>query len=151
MAQLIIRRNHKFFDQNGNYTIYLDGKKLDKISDNEIMEFDIPSGKHQIYAEIQFLKSNPVDFEIKNEQDKIFLEMENNVSVLKYFLWLLSIFTISNFGSHYLVEQLHAPKYYFILFYLIIAIITAILLSQIFFIKEKYIKIFKPEKQLQEI
>ncbi len=151
MAQLIIRRNHKFFDQNGNYTIYLDGKKLDKISDNEIMEFDIPSGKHQIYAKIQFLKSNPVDFEIKNEQDKIFLEIENNVSVLKYFLWLLSIFTISNFGSHYLVEQLHTPQYYFILFYLIIAIITAILLSQVLFFKEKYIKIFKPEEQLQEI
>jgi len=76
-----------------SYKIYVDGKKIGEIYDDEIKEFDITPGQHIIKAKVELFSSKPVNIKLEDEQATLQMFVKNNTSMWFFlFIFLLGSF-----------------------------------------------------------
>jgi hypothetical protein len=69
------------------YKVVLDGNVIDEIKNGQQIELAVVPGKHRLNLEIDWCRSNIVDFEIN--QDTIEVECGSNLRGIKILLTLL--------------------------------------------------------------
>jgi hypothetical protein len=72
MPQLQIHRKNEYVNKLRNIKLFLDGKELGLIQNDETLRFDIPTGNHQLKAKIDWCSSNTASFEITEGQNSNF-------------------------------------------------------------------------------
>ena len=70
MAKLIITRSSEFNNMTRKFRIYLNGKKIGTILSGKTEEFDIPDGKHNLCAKIDWCGSQDFPITIRNDETK---------------------------------------------------------------------------------
>ena len=76
-----------------SYKIYVDGKKIGEIYDDETKEFDITPGQHIIKAKVELFSSKPVNIKLEDEQATLQMFVKNNTSMWFFlFIFLLGSF-----------------------------------------------------------
>ncbi|APG59807.1 hypothetical protein [Christiangramia salexigens] len=70
MPKLLIKRNTEWANKLRDIEIVLNGETLSLISDNELLEFDIPEGEHRIQAKIDWCGSRILTFRITGDEVK---------------------------------------------------------------------------------
>jgi hypothetical protein len=86
MAKIGITRKNEWINRFRNYRIYLDGKKIGTISNNETLEFELPSGQHTLNAKIDWCGSRTCSFSVNEIERKEF-----SISGFKYASFLTGI------------------------------------------------------------
>lgn len=89
MPKLAIKRPSEWNNLIRNYGIYLDGKKLGVVENNDIQIFNIDAGQHTLKAKIDWCGSQTIDFDIKDDDIQVF-----NISSFKFSNWLFPVFFI---------------------------------------------------------
>jgi len=70
MPKLIIKRNSEWATRMRTFDIYLNEKKLVEINDKQVFSFEIPEGRYQLRAKIDWCGSEPLNIEIKKGETK---------------------------------------------------------------------------------
>lgn len=89
MSKLAIKRPSEWINVIRNYSVYLDGKKVGVIENDDIQVFDIEPGHHELKIKIDWCGSQKVTFDINDDGIKMF-----KVTSFKYSNWLLPVFFI---------------------------------------------------------
>lgn len=71
---LKVKRNDEFFDYIFNYYFFLNGEKY-KLSHNQEIEIDLPSGEYEVYSKYYWLKSKKKKISIKEKNAKIEIKL----------------------------------------------------------------------------
>jgi hypothetical protein len=106
----VIVRSNEYMNRFRGFNLYLNGKKLGDIFNNEKEEFEIPEGDHQLVAKIDWCSSPAINFNVTGndvqtfnvsgfKHNKVVLPMSAALAilhlVLRYFFHIqLSIFFI---------------------------------------------------------
>ena len=98
MSTLRIKHSGDWFYSSRKISIYLNGKKVGTVSNNEIKEFDIQPGHHKVKAKIDWCGSKNYDLEIKNNTTKSLAisGIKNTKYVIGSLLIMLSFPTLVN-------------------------------------------------------
>jgi len=70
MPKLIIKRNSEWATRMRAFDIYLNEKKLVEINDKQVFSFEIPEGRYQLRAKIDWCGSEPLNIEIEKGETK---------------------------------------------------------------------------------
>lgn len=70
MPKLIIRRNSEWANKMRSFELYLNGRKFANIKDKQVLSFEIPEGKYQLLARIDWCGSKPLNIEIAEGEIK---------------------------------------------------------------------------------
>jgi len=70
MPKLIIKRNSEWATRMRTFDIYLNEKKLVEINDKQVFSFEIPEGRYQLRAKIDWCGSEPLNIEIEKGETK---------------------------------------------------------------------------------
>ncbi|CAL65943.1 hypothetical protein [Christiangramia forsetii] len=70
MPKLIIKRNSEWANKMRLFDLYLNGRKFAEIKDKQLLSFEIPEGKYQLIAKIDWCGSQPLNIEIKEDEIK---------------------------------------------------------------------------------
>lgn len=70
MPKLLIRRNSEWANKMRSFDLYLNGRKFAEIKDRQVLSYTLPEGKYQLVARIDWCGSKPIDFEIKEGEEK---------------------------------------------------------------------------------
>jgi len=86
MTKIIIERNSEWNNKVREIGIYIDGEKVGTIDDGKTQEYEVESGKHEIYAKIDWCRSQKIELNT----------VENDLTTLKltgfkYGTWILPI------------------------------------------------------------
>ena len=65
MPKLLIRRNSEWANKMRSFELYLNGIKIADIKDRQTLSFEIPKGKYQLMAKIDWCGSQPLNFEVE--------------------------------------------------------------------------------------
>jgi len=96
MTKLKIIRTSELSNMGREFGVYLDGQKIGTISNGEIKEFDVPAGRHQLQAKIDWCSSNDLDFKLNEDEIVSFTISGNkyaNYPLLFMGVLLILIFT----------------------------------------------------------
>lgn len=77
-AKIIIKRKSEWNNRVRSMGIFIDGKRLGKLSNDEIQEFEIEAGSHEIHAEIDWCGSQKMKVDLK-EGEAITLELAGSI------------------------------------------------------------------------
>ena len=72
MASIIINRTSEYLNRLRNCDVYIDGKKVDTISNGETKEFNISAGQHSILIKIDWCSSQTLLVDINDNETKSF-------------------------------------------------------------------------------
>jgi len=72
MATIKIQRKHEFINLFRDYRLFVNGQKIGSISDGKEMEFNVSPGKHLLVAKIDWCSSQPISFELSDNDTKSF-------------------------------------------------------------------------------
>lgn len=72
MASIIINRTSEYLNRLRNCDVYIDGKKVDTISNGETKEFNISAGQHSILIKIDWCSSQILLVDINDNETKSF-------------------------------------------------------------------------------
>jgi hypothetical protein len=86
MTKIRIERNSEWNNKAREIGIYIDNEKVGTIDDGEIKEYEVVSGKHQIYAKIDWCRSQKLELNT-NGNGTITLKLTG----FKYGSWILPI------------------------------------------------------------
>lgn len=111
MSKLIIQRTSEYNNRMRDYGIYMDGQKVDTISNGQAKEFTIAPGRHTLYSKIDWCSSPEISFEISDSETKIF-----KVGGFKNGNWIMPL-ALGILLLSYVVKQVYGVNY---LFYLVI-------------------------------
>lgn len=111
MATIILNRTSEYLNRLRDYEIYIDEKKVGTIANGEIKDFNVSDGKHLIVTKIDWCSSQPLTFDISDNEVKNF-----KVGGYKNAKWLMPTGLIIIVLS-YIVNLLFDFEY---LFYLVI-------------------------------
>lgn len=64
MPKLVIKRNSEWANKMRSFELYLNGRKFADIKDKQVVSFEIPEGKYQLLARIDWCGSKPLNIEI---------------------------------------------------------------------------------------
>lgn len=70
MAKLLIKRNSEWANKMRPFDLYLNGIKIAEIKDKQLLSFEIPEGKYQLIAKVDWCGSKPLNFQIKKEETR---------------------------------------------------------------------------------
>jgi len=70
MPKLLIKRNSEWANKMRSFDLYLNGRKFAEIKDKQVLSFEIPEGKYQLMAKIDWCGSQPLDIEISEGEIK---------------------------------------------------------------------------------
>lgn len=83
MPKLIVQRNSEWNNRECKIGIYVDDQKLGTQSNGETHEFEVENGKHEIYAKIDWCKSQNIEANIRANETKTL-----KLSGFKYGSWI---------------------------------------------------------------
>ena len=89
MATIKIQRTNDYINAVRNYRLFIDGQKIGTLSNGQIIDFEIPSGRHSVVAKIDWCSSPEVTFEINDNDSKIFL-----VGAIKNWKWIMPLIMV---------------------------------------------------------
>ena len=72
MASIIINRTSEYLNRLRNCDVYIDGKKVDTISNGETKKFNISAGQHSILTKIDWCSSQTLLVDINDNETKSF-------------------------------------------------------------------------------
>ena len=72
MASIIINRTSEYLNRLRNYDVYIDGEKIDTISNGETKEFNISAGQYSILTKIDWCSSQTLLVDINDNETKSF-------------------------------------------------------------------------------
>ena len=72
MASIIINGTSEYLNRLRNYDVYIDGEKIDTISNGETKEFNISAGQHSILIKIDWCSSQTLLVDINDNETKSF-------------------------------------------------------------------------------
>ena len=72
MAKIELTRSSEYANRMRKIKVLLDNQEIGTISNGQTKVFDIPDGEHRLQTKIDWLVSNPVDFDIKSDEVKGF-------------------------------------------------------------------------------
>lgn len=72
MARIVIVRSSEYMNMFRGFGLYLNGKKLGDIFNNETEEFEIPEGEHELVAKIDWCSSSVINFNISGNDVQTF-------------------------------------------------------------------------------
>lgn len=72
MARIVIVRPNEYINRFRAINLYLDGKKLGEVFNDESEEFDIPKGEHTLVAKIDWCGSPQMSFNISDNDTQTF-------------------------------------------------------------------------------
>ncbi|SHH20156.1 hypothetical protein [Clostridium grantii] len=90
-----ITRKKGYADSLRKYKIILDNNYLGDINQEEIKSFEVAPGEHTIYLNIDWCRSNKLDFYI-SENDVIEFECGSSLRSWRYFFGLIYITFLKN-------------------------------------------------------
>lgn len=99
MPKLIIKRNSEWANKMRSFDLYLNGVKFAEIKDKQVLSFEIPEGKYQLIAKIDWCGSQPLIIEIREGEIKR-IEVTGFI-FSKYFLPLGVIAGLLYFGIYF--------------------------------------------------
>jgi hypothetical protein len=70
MPKLIVTRPKEWMNGLRRYDLLLDDKVVERIKKNEIVELDIPAGRHTLKGRVDWCTSNEFDFVVSAEEIK---------------------------------------------------------------------------------
>jgi len=134
MSKIIIKRLPAYGDSLRDYKIYIDDKKIGKIGEEETKEFDLPNGAYTIYAKIDWFKSQKIQFNLSDTEEKYF-EVVSNFSFIKM--------SIALFIGLVLPMIIFDNQDDFIMILLKMLLMTALiyLIMRLLYLKSKYINL----------
>ncbi len=86
MTKIIIKRNSEWNNKVREIGIYVDGEKVGTINDGETQEYEIESGKHEVFAKIDWCRSQKIELNT-SENETVTLKLTG----FKYGAWILPI------------------------------------------------------------
>ena len=98
MAKLVVKRRKEWNNRAQNFSLFIDGEKIDTIGNGEIKELEIEPGKHTIYAKMNWCFSPEFEIELNNEKSKAI-----EVSGFKLGRWIMPI-TLIIIAAYYIAE-----------------------------------------------
>lgn len=98
MAILTIQRPKTYVDLIRNYQIFVDGARVDEIAAGSALELALPPGHHEVFAKIDWCRSNPLEVELREDRECV-LEVGPNVGP---FGVLRGLLYVTLFRSKYL-------------------------------------------------
>ena len=131
MTKIIIKRSSEFNNRFRKINIFIDGKKVQTISNGETKEIDIVEGNHKLIATIDWCTSPEFIFDIKDSEKKEFL-IESN----KYLKFLVPVF-LTILVLHVVAKRLFDFDYFLISYIPVLAYLTYFLT----FKKGKYLSL----------
>jgi len=99
MPKLIIKRDSEWANKMRSFELYLNGKKFAEIEDKKVLSFEIPEGKYQLIAKIDWCGSEPLNIQITEGETKR-VEVKGFI-FSKYFLPLAVITGLLYFGIYF--------------------------------------------------
>jgi hypothetical protein len=73
MATIKIQRKHEFLNLLRDYSLFIDGQKVGKISDGQMKEITLTSGNHRIFAKIDWGTSKELEFNLVDNDTNSFV------------------------------------------------------------------------------
>lgn len=86
MTKIIIERKSEWNNKAREIGIYIDGEKVGTIGDGEIQEYEVESGKHDVYTKIDWSRSQKIEFNMAENDIKTL-----KLTGFKYGAWILPI------------------------------------------------------------
>jgi hypothetical protein len=105
MSKLIIQRTSEYTNRLRDYKIYIDGQKVDTISNGQTKDLNISPGRHTLFFKIDWCRSPEISFEIVDNEAKMF-----NVRGFKNSDWILPL-ALGIVILHYIVKILSGFDY----------------------------------------
>jgi len=96
MSRLIISRKKEWLNRGRKYNIYVDGDKVETITNGEVKELDMESGNHRVQFKMDWCSSPDLEIEIPEEKSKSL-----EVSGFKLARWVLPLLYII-FGIYFI-------------------------------------------------
>ncbi|WP_088044252.1 hypothetical protein [Bacillus sp. EAC] len=85
--KIIISRTSQYVNKLRSYKVFIDSKVVGKIKDGERLTLEVAPGKHSIYLEIDWCKSNNIKFNSKQNEITQFNCGSNIKGVKILFTW----------------------------------------------------------------
>lgn len=70
MAQLKIHRRNQWYGGVRDYKIFLNNRKIGEVGNGDTKEFTIPKGKHELFAQIDWFKTEKIPLELSEYEEK---------------------------------------------------------------------------------
>jgi hypothetical protein len=124
MPKILISRSKEYTNRFRQATIYLDGEKIGSIGNGDTKSFDVPDGKHSLYAKIDWGSSRPLDFSLMGDEKKYFrlsgFRYSNVLTPVTFAIVLVHLVCSSVFGIRWIV-LLAIPSFLVLLYYITVA------------------------------
>lgn len=105
MATIKIYRQSEYNNRFRDFLVYLDGRKIGTVANNETKNFEVPPGQHTIYFKIDWASSPALNFEITDGETKTF-----KVAGFRYARWLIPAGAIIA-ALHFIIQPLTGFAY----------------------------------------
>jgi hypothetical protein len=89
-----LKRDSGFTDRLRAYKVILNGNAIGEIKNGEEREFNVASGRHQLYLKIDWCRSNIIDFETHG--NLVEFECGSNLRGIKTLLSIIYITVLRN-------------------------------------------------------
>ena len=109
MSKLIIQRTSEYNNRLRDYGIYIDGQKIDTISNGQTKEINISPGRHTLFSKIDWCSSPEISFEVVDNETKTF-----KVGGFKNGNWIMPL-TVGVIVLSYLLKITAGVNYFFYL------------------------------------
>ena len=86
MTKIRIERNSEWNNKAREIGIYIDGEKVGTINDGETQDYVVENGKHEIYAKIDWCRSQKIELNVAENETAIL-----KLTGFKYGTWILPI------------------------------------------------------------
>lgn len=98
MPTIRIHRKDQSFSVVRDYKIYLDNRKIGEIGKGDTKEFNIPGGRHELFAKLDWLETERIILDLEqDEEQEVILKASKVAKFSMLFLFLLPFI-------YYLVE-----------------------------------------------
>ena len=86
MTKIKIERNSEWNNKTREIGIYIDGEKVGTINDGETQDYAVENGKHEVYAKIDWCRSQKIELNVAENETTIL-----KLTGFKYGTWFLLI------------------------------------------------------------
>jgi hypothetical protein len=92
MSKLTISRDQGWADSFRNYAIVLNGQIVGKISQGEELTLNLEQGNCELYAKIDWCRSNKLNFSVRDSDDEKRIVIKSSLRGLAIFLGIIYVF-----------------------------------------------------------
>jgi len=64
-ATIVVKRTSQFMNKFRSIQIYIDGRQVGIVKDGQSVSFRVASGRHEVYAKIDWQTSRPLDLAVE--------------------------------------------------------------------------------------